>query len=178
MFLEFLICEPNSPFCKAYSLYMGYSLGKMADFQKRLLCPIFGVFSSGFLRRTTLMWLNNRFSHLFSIFDLWAKLTILQSLYSLYMGYSLGKMADSKTSHFSNIWCFFERLSAQNNCEVLVESFFACFQHFYFLSQTDHFSKPKPFTSAIVFARWPILKNVSFFQYLVFFWAAFCAEQL
>ena len=80
MFLASLICEPNWPFCKANSLYMGYSLGKMADFQKRLISPIFGVFSSGFLRRTTLMWLNIRFLHVFSIFHLWAKLTIMQSL--------------------------------------------------------------------------------------------------
>ena len=80
MFLAFLICQPNWPFCKAYSLYMGYNLGKMPDFQKRLISSIFGVFSGGFLHRTTLMWLNNRFSYVFSFFNLWAKLTILQSL--------------------------------------------------------------------------------------------------
>ena len=53
MFLEFLICEPNWPFSKAYSLYMGSSIGKVADFQKRLISPIFGVFSSGFQHKTT-----------------------------------------------------------------------------------------------------------------------------
>ena len=107
MFLAFLICEPNWPFCKAYSLYMGSSLGKMADFQKRLISSIFGVFLSGFLQRTTLMWLNNRFSHVFSIFDLWAKLTILQTLYSLYMGYSLRKMADFQKRLISQIFGVF-----------------------------------------------------------------------
>ena len=80
MILAFLICEENWLFCKAYSLYMGYSLGKVADFKKRLISLIFGVLSSGFLRKTTLMWLKNRFSHVFSIFNFWAKLTILQSL--------------------------------------------------------------------------------------------------
>ena len=37
----------------------------MADFQNRLICRIFGVFSSGFLHRTTLMLLQNGFSHNF-----------------------------------------------------------------------------------------------------------------
>ena len=33
---------------------MGYSLCMMADFQNVLISRIFGVFSSGFLHRTTL----------------------------------------------------------------------------------------------------------------------------
>ena len=69
----------------------------MADFKKRLISLIFGVFSSGWLHRTTLMLLKNRFS-----------------------------------------FFFFE---------------------FYFLTQTEYF---------IAFARWPILKIVSFLEYLVF----------
>ena len=36
----------------------------------------------------------------------------------------------TKLSHFSNIWCFFERFSAQNNFYNLVRWFFACFWHF------------------------------------------------
>ena len=32
---------------------MGYSLCMMADFQNALISQIFGVFSSGFLHRTT-----------------------------------------------------------------------------------------------------------------------------
>ena len=32
---------------------MGYSLCMMADFQNALISPIFGVFSSGLLRRIT-----------------------------------------------------------------------------------------------------------------------------
>ena len=50
--------------------------------------------------------------------------------YSLYMGYSLGKMPDSKTSHFSNIWCFFEQLSEQSNSNVIKQSFIAFFSIF------------------------------------------------
>ena len=42
---------PNPAFCKAYSPC------KMADFKNRLISPIFGVFSSGFLHTTTLMFL-------------------------------------------------------------------------------------------------------------------------
>ena len=30
---------------------------------------------------------------------------------------------------------------AQNNCNVLLESFFTCFLEFYFLTQTEHFAK-------------------------------------
>ena len=47
---------------------MGYSL-HMADFQNRLISPIIGVFSSGFLRRTTLMFLYNGFWRVFGIFN-------------------------------------------------------------------------------------------------------------
>ena len=40
---------------------MGYSLCMMADFQNGLISPIFGVFWSGFLHRTTLNDLLNGF---------------------------------------------------------------------------------------------------------------------
>ena len=43
-FLAFFIFDPNSAFCKGYSICMGSSLCKMADFQNRLISPIFGVF--------------------------------------------------------------------------------------------------------------------------------------
>ena len=52
-----------------YSLHMGYSLCKMADFQNRLIFPIIGVFLSGFLRRTTPMLLYNGFLRVFGIFN-------------------------------------------------------------------------------------------------------------
>ena len=42
-----LIFDPKSGFC------MGYSLWMMADFQNALISRIFGVFSSGFVYRTT-----------------------------------------------------------------------------------------------------------------------------
>ena len=47
---------------------MGYSLCKMADFQNRFISRIFGVFSSGFFHRTTLVFLSNRFAHVFGHF--------------------------------------------------------------------------------------------------------------
>ena len=80
MFLAFLIFDPNWPFCKGYSLCMGYSLCKMADFQNYLISPIFCVFWSRFLHKTTLLLLWNGFSHVFGIFNFWPKLTILQGL--------------------------------------------------------------------------------------------------
>ena len=69
-----LIFDANWPFCKGYSLCM------MADFKNRLISRICGVFSSGFLHRTTLTWLKNPFSHVFLNFNFWPKLTVLQML--------------------------------------------------------------------------------------------------
>ena len=56
MFLAFLIFDPNWQFRKGYSLCMGYSLCKMADFQNGLISRIFRVFWSGFLHRTQRVW--------------------------------------------------------------------------------------------------------------------------
>ena len=53
MLLRYLNFDPNWPFCKGYTLCMGYSLSEMADFQNRLISRILGVFASGFLHRTT-----------------------------------------------------------------------------------------------------------------------------
>ena len=57
MILAFLLFDPNRLFCKDYSLCMGFSLCKMADFQNCLISPLFSDFSCGFLHRTTLMFL-------------------------------------------------------------------------------------------------------------------------
>ena len=48
MFFVILIFDPKSGFC------MGYRLCIVADFQSALISRIFGVFSSGFLHKTTL----------------------------------------------------------------------------------------------------------------------------
>ena len=48
MFFLILNFDPQSGFC------MGYRLCIMAYFQNALISGIFGVFSSGFLHRTTL----------------------------------------------------------------------------------------------------------------------------
>ena len=94
-------------------------------------------------------------------------------------GYSLCKMADFQNRLISRIFgFFFERFFAQNNSNVLVESFFACFWHFCFLTQSDHFARAIAFAWAIAFERWPIFKIVSFLEYLVFFRAVFRTEQL
>ena len=56
-----------------------------------------------------------------------------------------------------------------------METFFACFTEFYFLTETDFFAW------AIAFALWPfvaILKMLSFFECSLFFKAVFCIQQL
>ena len=87
----------------------------------------------------------------------------------------------TKINHWNfvvrNIWYFLVLFLAQNNSNVLVELFCACFWHFKFLTQTDHFAKAMAFTRAIAFARWPIFKILSFPECLVFFRAVFCTEQ-
>ena len=117
VFLNFIFDE-KWPFCQ------GYSLCTMADFENRLISRIFGFFSSGFMHRTTLMWLKNRFSHAFLNVNFWPKLIILPRLEPLFDG------RFSKSSHFWNIWCFLKRFFPQNNCNVIKESFFAHFSEF------------------------------------------------
>ena len=98
--------DPNWPFYKGYSLCTGYSLCKMADFQNGLISRIFGVFSSGFLHRTTLVCLLICFSHFFRHFNFWPKLisrTFFKG-YCLCMGYSLRKMADFQNRLISRIF--------------------------------------------------------------------------
>ena len=81
-------------------------------------------------------------------------------------------MADFQNRLISRILGFFLNLFfAQNNSNMIKESFLACFFEFYFLTQTDRFAK----TTA--FAWWPIFKIVSFLNYLVSFQAVFCTEQ-
>ena len=88
-------------------------------------------------------------------------------------------MADFQNRLISLIFlAFFERFFAQNNSNVFVECFFECFWNFYFVTQSDHFAEAIAFAWAIAFARWPIFKIVSFLEYLVFFRAVFCTEQL
>ena len=68
--------------------------------------------------------------------------------------------------------CFLHRTTLN----VLLEGVFACFLHFYFLNQTDHFAKAIAFAWATAFARWPIFKIVSFLEYLVLSRAVFSKE--
>ena len=70
---------------------------------------------------------------------------------------------------------FFEPFFSIEQLQRVVEMFLACFMHFYFLTQSDDFSK------SIAFAWWPffpIFKMLSFCEYWLFFGAVFCIEQL
>ena len=81
------------------------------------------------------------------------------------MGYSLCIVAIF--GHFQNALIFrilavFWSRFLQNNLNVFVETFFACFRQFYFLTQSEYFAW------AIAFALWPFLaifKMLSFFEY-------------
>ena len=79
---------------------------------------------------------------------------------------------------FLEYLCLLERFFAQINHIVLVEWFFAFFWNFQVLIETDHFAKGIALSWAIVFARLPIFKMVSFREYLVSFGAVFCTETL
>ena len=92
MFSWMLIFDPNWPFCKGYSPCM------MADFQNRLISRTFGVFSIGFLHRTTLTWLKNRFLHVFWIL-------IFDPNWLFCKGYSLCMMADFQNGLISRVFC-------------------------------------------------------------------------
>ena len=93
-------------------------------FSKSLISRIFDVFCSGFLNRTSVNDLYNGFSHVFCNFNFRPKVRILHGLQPLHDG------PFSKWSHFSNIWCFFQRFFAQNNCKLFVECIFTCFLEF------------------------------------------------
>ena len=62
----------------------------------------------------------------------------------------------STSSHFWNIWCFFERLFAQNYSNVNIESILTCFGEFKILAQIEYFAKAIAHAKAIAFARWLI----------------------
>ena len=79
---------------------MGFSLCMVANFghiKNALIFRVLGVFWSGFLHKTTLMWSYNRYLRLFGIFKFWPKLTILH-------GYSPCILASF--GHFQNALIF------------------------------------------------------------------------
>ena len=131
---------------------MGYSLcivGIFGHFQNALIFGILGVFWSCFMHRTTLMCLQKGFSYFEAILFFDPKLVFC-------MGYSLCIVAIF--GHFQNalifriLAVFLEPLFAQTHSNVFEETFFACFRHFYFLTETDYFAW------AIAIAQWPFRK--------------------
>ena len=83
-------------------------------------------------------------------------------------------MADFRNCFISPIFVAFSSgFLTQKHYNNLVECFFACFWHFKFLTQSDHFAKAMDFALAIAFVRWPIFEIVSFLQYLLLFRAVF-----
>ena len=96
MFFRIWIFDPNWLFCKGDSDFQN----PMADFQNGLIARIFGVFSSGFMHRTTLMWLKNRFSLFFLIL-------IFDPNWLFCKGYNLCAMADFQNRLISRIFGVF-----------------------------------------------------------------------
>ena len=139
---EQLVCSCSNHFAKAIALH---GLWPLQDGRVSKPCYFwkFGVFSSGFSHRTTLILLQNSF-----LASVWDPNCPFCKGYGLYM------------------------------VTIPAESFFACFWHFKFLTQTDHFAKTIALTWAIAFARWPIFKIVSFLEYLAFFRSVSCTKQL
>ena len=82
MFSGILIFDPNRQFC------MDYSLCKMADFQNGLISEIFGVFSSGSLKK-------NSFNG------------VVESISACFLKYGLCKMADIQNGLISGIFGVF-----------------------------------------------------------------------
>ena len=124
-------------------------------------------FGAGLLHTTTLMWSYNHFSHLFGIFNFWPKLTILHGLYPMHIGQF---WPFSKCSHFSNIRCFLKRFLAHNNSNVVVESFFAPFWHFYFFNPNWPFCMGY---SPCILANFGHFQNAFISRILGVFWSGF-----
>ena len=100
---------------------MGYRLTKMEDFQNAVIYRLFGVFTGGFLHRTTLFISQTHFQHVFAKKKVENNLPIVHGL----QAYKDGGF--SKCSHISTIWCFYRRFFAQNNSIYFLQSFLACF---------------------------------------------------
>ena len=116
LFLTYLSFDPNCPFWKSLGFSWAIACARWPIFNSILFLEYLVFFRAVFLHRTTLLLLQNEFSHVFGIFNFWLKLTILQRIIA--------------------------------------------------------------FAWAIAFARYPLLKIVSFLEYLAFFRAVFCTEQL
>ena len=70
----------NFNFSPKWGFFKGFSLCMMTDFQTGLTSRVFSVFGSGFLHRTTLNHLYNKFWQVFWNFNIWPKVLILLGL--------------------------------------------------------------------------------------------------
>ena len=140
-----------SIFNAKWGFCMGYSLCRMADFQNGLISPLFSNFLERFFAPNNSKW-----------FVEW----ILTCFFFC-------MMADFQNGPISRIVSvFLSGFFAQNNSKWFVEWILTCFLEFLFLTQSEDFAW------VIAFAWWPIFKMVPFLEYLVFFGALFCTEQL
>ena len=131
---------------------------------------MFGVFSNGLFAHNIPNPLVEWFFACFWHFWFLTQLTILQKL---------SKMADFQNCLISRIFSVFSSgFLHTTTLMFLHNSIFHFFKDSKFLTQISHSAKPIPFAWAIGYARWLIFKILSFLEYLVFFRAVFCTEQL
>ena len=121
MFLAFLTVDLKSPFYKGYSVPMGYSLCKTADFQNCPISRIFGVFSSGFFAQDNSNLLVEWFFACFCLFY------VLTQTDHFAEAIAFARWPIFKFVSYLEYLASFKRFFAQNNCNVLLELFFACF---------------------------------------------------
>ena len=126
IFLAFLIFDPNWPLCKGYRLCMVYSLWmRRPNFKILSFLEYSFLFSERLFAQKNSNVLVELFLTCFKHFQFLTQTDqFAKAIAFAWDGHF------SKFSHFSNIWCFFELFFEQNNSNVLVESFFACFWHF------------------------------------------------
>ena len=134
-----------------------YSVCMMADLRNRLICRIFGVLSSGFMHITTLIWLKNRFSHVFFFILLFDPKWLFRQGYSLFM------IADFENHLICRIFGVFSSGFTHRKALIWLKN---SFSHVFFLilifDPNWLFCKLK----AVAFARGPIFIIVSCFFFL------------
>ena len=159
MFLVILIFDPKWGFCKGYSLCM------MADFQNVFISRIFSVFSSCFLPKTTLNDLENGFWHVF-----WN--LIFDPKWGFCKGYSLCMMADFENALILEYLVFFRAVFCTEQLLIIVTMHFDVFFGIF------NFDPKWAFCKGYSLCMMADFQNVLILEYLVFFRAVFCTEEL
>ena len=104
----------------------------MADFQHRLISGIFTVFFEQFFAQNYSNVNTEWILKCFREFKILAKIEYFAKAIAHAKALTLQDGRFSTSSHFWNIWCFFERFFAQNYCNVNTEWILTCFRNLKF----------------------------------------------